>query len=568
MFLILTIITLTEEYSEDDRYISFGYAIKEYLDSLAVHKIDVNNASVEELLKIPYIDRFIAEKIVKGRPYSKKSELKNVVGEVVYAKIKKYIAVKKIKIHKFEYIEGTKANLPFEGPFVDSLKIYEKIGINYKNFSMYFVGEKDKEEKNVLDFLSLSIEYRRKSLKIICLDYRLHFGNGLLFSHPYAYSVSEKYLYSTHRGIKPQNMFSEANILRGIALSKCFIFYGDTLNIYGFSALSFIDAKIENGNVISVYYSGLHTTPEEISYKNALREAITGARIEFKNKKHGIGITGYLSKFSHPFSPKDSLYSFYGKELTGISIDGFLFAENFLSVAEFAKSSPGGYAMLYYGKFKKDNFKGGFYAGYREKLYTPHGRYYGLKNRYPVLWGGYSFSHSFEKIKIYFYGSGYRNFMYKNIPFYVKVEIQRKEDTGPVSFYIKRSFYFEEDRYYTYGIKKGVNISKNKKITLKLQDKRDMEGNESWKIEGYVKYSWISFTIIYFNAEDIPLYGYESLYRYGFSYVLQNKGLRTSVGFNLFKSPVRLYGFYSITYAINPPQKAIHNFSLNLAVEI
>ncbi|HEU0047460.1 MAG TPA: helix-hairpin-helix domain-containing protein [Nitrososphaera sp.] len=58
--------------------------------------LDINSASKEQLITLPGIDETLAQRIIDGRPYKKKSELKKrrIVPEKVYKQIAdKIIAV-------------------------------------------------------------------------------------------------------------------------------------------------------------------------------------------------------------------------------------------------------------------------------------------------------------------------------------------------------------------------------------------------------------------------------------------------------------------------------------------
>lgn len=62
-------------------------------------RVDVNHASVEELLKVPGMTRSWAERIVRFRPYRTKEDLTDlgVMPGAVYERIKNYIIAHRAK---------------------------------------------------------------------------------------------------------------------------------------------------------------------------------------------------------------------------------------------------------------------------------------------------------------------------------------------------------------------------------------------------------------------------------------------------------------------------------------
>ena len=61
----------------------------------ASHKVDLNTASKEDLMKVPGVDDALADKIIAARPYKHSSELesKNIVTKEQYSKLSSLVAV-------------------------------------------------------------------------------------------------------------------------------------------------------------------------------------------------------------------------------------------------------------------------------------------------------------------------------------------------------------------------------------------------------------------------------------------------------------------------------------------
>jgi DNA uptake protein ComE-like DNA-binding protein len=64
--------------------------------SMKSHKVDLNTASKEDLMKLPGVDDATADKIIAGRPYTSKSELvkKNVLTQEEMKKIDAHVMAK------------------------------------------------------------------------------------------------------------------------------------------------------------------------------------------------------------------------------------------------------------------------------------------------------------------------------------------------------------------------------------------------------------------------------------------------------------------------------------------
>jgi DNA uptake protein ComE-like DNA-binding protein len=62
-------------------------------------RVDINRASVDELLRVPGMTRTWAERIVKFRPYHSKADLleQGVVTGDVYKKIRDYLIARKVE---------------------------------------------------------------------------------------------------------------------------------------------------------------------------------------------------------------------------------------------------------------------------------------------------------------------------------------------------------------------------------------------------------------------------------------------------------------------------------------
>lgn len=63
----------------------------------AVANVDINRATVEELKKLPGVDDGYAGKIIAGRPYTNKTQLKKILPKDVYKKLQSRVVTPKTR---------------------------------------------------------------------------------------------------------------------------------------------------------------------------------------------------------------------------------------------------------------------------------------------------------------------------------------------------------------------------------------------------------------------------------------------------------------------------------------
>ncbi len=307
-----------EEESED----SDLYEIIEYYIE---NPLNLNKASVRELVKLPYLELASARLIVSHRAqygtYFSANELYSVNGlpEELVTKILPFLSAGKPEsvekrteepmsvsvnmrnrvIKDLQERKGFR-DYNFEG---SSLKMYNRFNIEYNSLHGGFLTEKDAGEKSYYDFLSgyvnLTDKYGFKN--IIIGDYHVHFGQGLALWNSYGFSKGSDAVFSIKKSagaIKPSTGSSENNFFRGAA----FDYFWEHANITGFYSENRRDALIDSaGGITSFSEDGLHRTESEKIKRKSVTEKAAGVILDYSFSPYvSTGVLYYHLGFDHP----------------------------------------------------------------------------------------------------------------------------------------------------------------------------------------------------------------------------------------------------------------------------
>lgn len=207
-----------EPFEIDEQIISTPELL-ERIQRLEENPININRATKQELMLIPYIDNLLSESIIDYReekPFTNISELLLIerITPLLLDRIRPYITVE-IKRPKVAILRGVKLLSRFERNVDDSQnKVYNRLEIPYKGVSISGVLEKDYEEDDYFDYYAGSIY---SPGNFVIGDYDLDIGMGLIFSKPdFFYAGSG--IIPGERGFSPHLSTYEENYQRGAAL--------------------------------------------------------------------------------------------------------------------------------------------------------------------------------------------------------------------------------------------------------------------------------------------------------------------------------------------------------------
>ncbi len=162
---------------------------------------------------------------------------------------------------------------------------------------------------------------RLKSLAVG--NYRLSFGQGLVMSTDY---LMGKTIYASSfnnrsTGIKRHSSTDEYNYFRGVATTVALT---KRLSVSAFYSHRNMDGIVTDGEITSVYKTGLHRSRKEADKKNLLTSQLTGGNVSYQQNHIRLGITGVYYVFNRPYEPEltgYSKYNIHGNHFYNLGID-------------------------------------------------------------------------------------------------------------------------------------------------------------------------------------------------------------------------------------------------------
>ena len=161
-------------------------------------------------------------------------------------------------------------------------------------------------------------------LKTLALgNYRLSFGQGLVVST--GFGLGKTYSVSTGdnrgSGIRKHSSTDEYNYFRGAAATIELI---PSIQLSAFYSHRLLDGVIENGEITSIYKTGLHRTEKEVEKRNTFILQLMGGNLTYEKNKLKVGVTGIYYFFNHPYEPDlrpYAKYNLHGNNFFNVSID-------------------------------------------------------------------------------------------------------------------------------------------------------------------------------------------------------------------------------------------------------
>ncbi len=335
------------------------YSLFEYLLD---NPVNINKASVADLIVIPFLDYSTAEKIISLRnklgrfdSLSQLDQLKDVSKRNI-DNSKHFLTVTSInknrglnkssKYFKLKLRSRTTSIIQTPKGFTENKfigtkpKYYSRLKLYYhNNYKAGILIDKDPGERSINDFTSahLSLNNIGYLKKLIIGDYLVEFGQGLVLWSPYSFSKSAEAVNTVIK--RPRTLIEYTSVdenqyLRGISGTVNF----NNFNITAFYSYHKIDAGIDSVThfVKSLPIDGYHRTENELRKHNSTGEKIFGSIISLNIPDiFSLGFLYYRTDFDNTLSLTSNNY-LRGDTFSFYSISYNLFVFNFLVNGELA----------------------------------------------------------------------------------------------------------------------------------------------------------------------------------------------------------------------------------------
>lgn len=137
-------------------------------------------------------------------------------------------------------------------------------------------------------------------------DFKAGFGEGLVLNNGLLFDKTTTALWRTQGGIRPHRSTDEVDFLRGVAATFDFGKHWSVTALYSFRHL---DATVAKDNTVStISTSGLHRTAGELAHKGTLGSHTTAVHAGWRQQRWHAGATVLYQYYDHQFRRGTSAY--------------------------------------------------------------------------------------------------------------------------------------------------------------------------------------------------------------------------------------------------------------------
>ena len=319
-------------------------------------KLNLNTATREELEQFPFLSEEQVDKETIGRlvPFVCVRPLEE---ETRYPSLK--------NILKYGRHEATaRFDLPFytrKGYEKDYLgpSMYHSLRYSFRygdRLQVGVTGEKDAGEpffalhdRQGYDYYSFYLLLKGWGrLETLAVgNYRVSFGQGLVLGNGFGLGKTFSLATAEYRteGFRKHSSSDEYNYFRGVGGTVRLV---SRWRVSAFYSHRDLDGVVEDGEITSIYKTGLHRTAKEAAKRHAFVMQAAGGNVAYGGRHLKVGVTGLYYFFDRPYEPtlrKYARYNLRGNRFYNVGVDYAYRSGRWALVGEAAKGKRG-YAFL------------------------------------------------------------------------------------------------------------------------------------------------------------------------------------------------------------------------------
>lgn len=438
---------LIEEFDPDDEDID-PELLTQILIELAQNPLNINTASIDELLLVPGLNIRLVQGIIqyrRSKPFETIDELRQVsgIGTATLERVRPYVTIgprgelaRRLLLSpgywtqggRFEAFSRMQSVLQQQTGYTppetegqsryagNQIRYYQRFNYRSRHLSLNLTQNKRPGEplSGPLDFdfnsWHIGVQNVGYLQRLVIGDYGIWAGQGLVLWTGLGFGKSRDVIRGPvrrERGLQPYQSTEETRFMRGVAATV-----GKDLQLTAFYSSRPLSATVVQGDTIRFPSStGFHRTPTERARRFNTDLEIYGGRLRYDTGFGIIGATGYMAEYSKYILPATALhnrYDFEGTKASAFGVDYRLFFGPFVTYGEAARSRNGGMGVvagleyppdddtqiaLIYRNYSRD-FQSLYGSGFGESSGLPRneeGVYVGISRRIGqnVLFSGY-----------------------------------------------------------------------------------------------------------------------------------------------------------------------------------
>lgn len=178
-------------------------------------------------------------------------------------------------------------------------------------------------------------------------NYRVSFGQGLVLGNGFGLGKTFSLATAEYRteGFRKHSSSDEYNYFRGVGAT---VRLASRWRASAFYSHRNLDGVVEDGEITSIYKTGLHRTTKETAKRHAFVMQAAGGNVAYGGSHLKVGVTGLYYFFDRPYEPtlrKYARYNLRGNYFYNVGVDYAYRSGRWALVGEAAKGKRG-YAFL------------------------------------------------------------------------------------------------------------------------------------------------------------------------------------------------------------------------------